>query len=140
MAVPETYRKGITGEYYTRTIFFVSVLDAIYQSAVCYFIPYVMWSLFPGTSWNGLDMTNLLLYGTTIGAVVVFPESLYSYGHEQRLPAAGIGSRAASESDLRAMGFERGRTGRATLPTDRRAGAYRPDEVPAELMREDVLA
>ncbi|KDN37119.1 phospholipid-translocating P-type ATPase [Tilletiaria anomala UBC 951] len=72
LAVPETYRKGITGEYYTRSIFFLAVIDAIYQSAVCYFIPWIMWSLFPGTSWNGLDMTTLLLFGTTVGAAAVF--------------------------------------------------------------------
>jgi phospholipid-translocating ATPase len=71
LAVPETYRKGITGAYYTRTIFWTAVVDAVYQGAVCFFVPWAMWSFFPATSSEGYDLGSLWLYGTTVGAAAV---------------------------------------------------------------------
>lgn len=77
MAHPETYRRGIAGLEYTRPLFWSAVIDAIYQSAVCFFVPYVIWSLFPTVSADGLDMGSLWLFGTTIGACAVISANLY---------------------------------------------------------------
>lgn len=66
MAVPETYFKGREGKYYTRTIFFSYVADGLYQSAVCFFIPYAMWGRFWVANADGHDMMGLYLFGTAV--------------------------------------------------------------------------
>lgn len=71
MAVPETYNKGREGKYYTRPIFFGFVVDAIYQSVICFFIPWAMWGKWPATNADGHDMVSLYLFGTSVvGAAV----------------------------------------------------------------------
>ncbi|XP_057715089.1 probable phospholipid-transporting ATPase VD isoform X2 [Corythoichthys intestinalis] len=40
MVVPELYRAGHASETYARFAFWVTVLDAFYQSLVCFFVPY----------------------------------------------------------------------------------------------------
>lgn len=71
VAVPETYFKGRQGQYYTRPIFFGYVLDGIYQSAVCFFLPWAMWGQRPATNADGHDMMSLYIFGTSVAGAAV---------------------------------------------------------------------
>lgn len=71
MAVPETYTKGITGAYYTRRIFFEWIFDAVYQSAVCFFLPWAMINSFSVTNASGHDMGGMYLFGMTVAGASI---------------------------------------------------------------------
>lgn len=77
-AYPGTYKRGIAGLEYTRGLFWSAVIDAVYQSAICFFIPYCIWALFPVSSADGLDLGSLWFFGTTIGAGAVISANLYA--------------------------------------------------------------
>ncbi len=72
MAVPQTYRKGREGGYYPRYLFYITVIDALYQGAVCFFIPWAICNYFPAINPDGHDAgATLWLFGTMIGAAAV---------------------------------------------------------------------
>lgn len=78
MAYPSTYGRGIEGLDYTRTLFWLSVLDGIYQSCVCFFVTMACWQYFPVTSSDGHSMDSIWVFGTTIGAGAVIAANLYA--------------------------------------------------------------
>ncbi|KAJ9061315.1 phospholipid transporting ATPase [Entomophthora muscae] len=76
MVTPQLYRNGITHEEYTHRRFYLIVLDATYQSLVCFFIPLMMFDV--GTlGLNGESNTSLDGLGTLVVACVVATTNLY---------------------------------------------------------------
>ncbi|XP_042349883.1 phospholipid-transporting ATPase VB [Plectropomus leopardus] len=68
LGVPDLYRTGQGAGEYTFTIFWVSILDAFYQSLVCFFIPYLAYQdsdidIFTfGTPLNTISLFTILLH------------------------------------------------------------------------------
>ncbi len=50
----------------TRGKFWAYMLDGLYQSAVVFFMAYLVWTLGLSVSWSGKDMNSLADFGTTV--------------------------------------------------------------------------
>ncbi|KAH7890567.1 hypothetical protein F5I97DRAFT_1798880 [Phlebopus sp. FC_14] len=77
LAFPQLYIRGIRGLEYTRLKFWSYMLDGFYQSAVVFFIPYLVWSMGLATSWNGKGIDSLADFGTTVGIAAIFAANTY---------------------------------------------------------------
>ncbi|KAG8905464.1 hypothetical protein FRB99_008905 [Tulasnella sp. 403] len=77
LAYPLLYKRGILGLEYTRTKFWMYMLDGLYQSAVVYFIPYVVWSMGNAYSWNGKTIDSLADFGTTVSVAAIIAANIY---------------------------------------------------------------
>ncbi|WWC88623.1 uncharacterized protein L201_003536 [Kwoniella dendrophila CBS 6074] len=77
LAFPQLYKRGIAGLEYSRTRFWLYMLDGLYQSAVIFFIPYA--SLGGGETWSvtGRDTNALNDFGTAIAATGVLAANSY---------------------------------------------------------------
>lgn len=78
LAFPQTYKRGIQGAEYTKFLFYMSMLDAAFQGAVCYFIPWWFYKYGPMVGSNGQDMGALSMFGTSIAAGAVTTANLYA--------------------------------------------------------------
>uniref|UniRef100_A0A8C2CSJ9 Phospholipid-transporting ATPase n=1 Tax=Cyprinus carpio TaxID=7962 RepID=A0A8C2CSJ9_CYPCA len=63
LSLPELYKRGQHSEGYRRSTFWIAILDAFYQSLVCFFIPY--WT------YNGSDI-GIFAFGTPMNTVSLF--------------------------------------------------------------------
>ncbi|CAG8460212.1 3021_t:CDS:2 [Paraglomus occultum] len=73
---PQLYKRGILQQDFTRKKFWLYVLDSIYQSLICYFIPFGF--LLNGSSHeNGLTSNSLEDLGTVVAGAVVVTTNLY---------------------------------------------------------------
>lgn len=77
MAFPQLYIRGIRGLEYTRTKFWLYMLDGLYQSAVVFFIPFCAWTLGLAVSWNGKGIDSLADFGTTVSVAAIFSANTY---------------------------------------------------------------
>ena len=77
LAFPQLYVRGIRGLDYTRTTFWLYMLDGLYQSAIVYFIPYLAWSLDLAVSWNGKGIDSIADFGTTIAIAAILSANCY---------------------------------------------------------------
>ena len=68
LAFPQLYERGIKGLEYTRTKFWLYVLDGLYQSVICFFIPYLVYGEGQSGSYSGRDTSSLYEFGTTVAA------------------------------------------------------------------------
>jgi phospholipid-translocating ATPase len=68
---------GIRGLEYTRTKFWMHMMDGLYQSAVIYFFPYLIWSLGLPISFNGKGVTLLADFGTTVAVAAMISANTY---------------------------------------------------------------
>ncbi len=75
---PQTYQRGIKGTEYTKSLFYMSMLDAAFQGAVCYYLPWWFWKYGPMVGSSGHDMGGLSMFGTTIAAGAVTTANLYA--------------------------------------------------------------
>jgi phospholipid-translocating ATPase len=77
IAFPQLYIRGIRGLEYTRTKFWLYMLDGLYQSCVIYFVAYAVWSLDIVVSWNGRSIESLADFGTTISVSAILAANTY---------------------------------------------------------------
>ncbi len=77
LAFPQLYLRGIRGLEYTRTKFWLYMIDGLYQSVVVFFIPYFVWVLGPAVSWNGKAMDSLADFGTTASVAAILSANIY---------------------------------------------------------------
>ncbi|KAK3813393.1 MAG: hypothetical protein J3Q66DRAFT_348220 [Benniella sp.] len=71
---PALYLRGIKQKHFTRSKFWLYVLDALYQSVICFFIPwYLSNDLYP----SGRSTNDLIALGTLISACSVIVANLY---------------------------------------------------------------
>lgn len=77
MAFPQLYKPGILGVAYTRTRFWLYMLDGLYQSAAVFFIPWAAYGA--GITWSsdGLDTNSLNDLGSTIAFAAVLAANGY---------------------------------------------------------------
>ncbi|GAA6021480.1 hypothetical protein JCM11491_006510 [Sporobolomyces phaffii] len=76
MAYPQLYRRGILGLEWTRTKFFGFMLDGLYQSAIAFFIPYLVFIWSPSHSVTGHDF-SVWEFGTTVAACACTAANLF---------------------------------------------------------------
>lgn len=74
LAVPQLYRRGIERKEWTQTKFWIYMVDGLYQSIICFFMPYLLFS--PGTfntesGHNVNDYTRVGVYISNATIVVV---------------------------------------------------------------------
>ncbi|KAF9411662.1 hypothetical protein BGZ94_001264 [Podila epigama] len=74
MQFPALYLRGIKQKHFTRSKFWLYVLDGLYQSIICFFIP---WYLSNDTYSNGGSTNDLVALGTLISACIVVVANLY---------------------------------------------------------------
>ncbi|KAI0643994.1 phospholipid-translocating P-type ATPase [Trametes meyenii] len=77
LAFPQLYIRGIRGLEYTRLKFWLYMLDGLYQSAVVFFIPYLVWTLDIAVSWNGKTIESLADFGTTVSVAAIIAANTY---------------------------------------------------------------
>ncbi|KAI0266442.1 phospholipid-translocating P-type ATPase [Gloeopeniophorella convolvens] len=77
MAFPQLYIRGIRGLEYTRTKFWMYMLDGLYQSVVVFYIPYFVWTIGPPISWNGKTIESLADFGTTASVAAIVAANTY---------------------------------------------------------------
>ncbi|KAN0126049.1 P-type ATPase [Russula decolorans] len=77
MAFPQLYIQGIRGLGYTRTKFWLYMLDGLYQSAVVFYIPYLVWTAGAAISWNGRTIESLSDFGTTVAVAAIITANTY---------------------------------------------------------------
>ncbi|PSR73519.1 hypothetical protein PHLCEN_2v10631 [Hermanssonia centrifuga] len=77
LAFPQLYIRGIRGLEYTRPKFWLYMLDGLYQSAVVFFIPYIVWTIGPAISWNGRAIDSLSDFGTTVSVAAIWAANTY---------------------------------------------------------------
>ena len=77
MAFPQLYIRGIRGLEYTRTKFWLYMLDGLYQSVVVFYIPYLAWTAGSTISWNGRTIESLSDFGTTVAAAAIVTANSY---------------------------------------------------------------
>ncbi|KAG6839959.1 hypothetical protein C0991_010024 [Blastosporella zonata] len=77
LAFPQLYVRGIRGLEYTRTKFWLYMLDGLYQSAVVFFLPYLVWTLGLQVTWNGKGIESLSEFGTTVAVAAIFAANSY---------------------------------------------------------------
>ncbi|XP_078509544.1 phospholipid-transporting ATPase VB isoform X2 [Lissotriton helveticus] len=63
MSLPELYKSGQNSECYKMSTFWVAIIDAFYQSLICFFVPYLVY--------KDSDI-DLLSYGTPINTIALF--------------------------------------------------------------------
>ncbi|TXT15875.1 hypothetical protein VHUM_00378 [Vanrija humicola] len=77
MAFPQLYKRGIKGLDYTRARFWMYMLDGLYQSAVIFFIPFLVY--WDGTTWSstGRDTNDLYDMSSAVAAAGVTAANMY---------------------------------------------------------------
>ncbi|GAA5852544.1 hypothetical protein JCM3766R1_003525 [Sporobolomyces carnicolor] len=76
MAYPQLYRRGILGLEWTRPKFFGFMLDGLYQSAIAFFVPYLVFIWSPSHSVSGHDF-SVWEFGTTVAACACTAANLF---------------------------------------------------------------
>lgn len=77
MANPQLYKRGIQGLEYSRTVFWSYMLDGLYQSAVVFFVPFVIYYFSTAASTQGYGMDAVVELGTTVAASAVITVTIF---------------------------------------------------------------
>ncbi|RXW17346.1 hypothetical protein EST38_g8500 [Candolleomyces aberdarensis] len=77
LAFPQLYVRGIRGLEYTRGKFWAYMADGLYQSAVVFFVPYLVWTYGTPNSWTGRTINGLSDFGTTVAVSAIFAANTY---------------------------------------------------------------
>jgi phospholipid-translocating ATPase len=77
MAFPQLYIRGVRGLEYTRTKFWLYMLDGLYQSAVIFYIPYLVWTAGSAISSDGRTVESLSDFGTAVAVAAIVTANSY---------------------------------------------------------------
>lgn len=77
LAVPELYRRGIERKEWTIWKFWMYMGDAAYQSLICFFVPYILFSRATSVTSNGLDLDQVSRIGVYVASIAVFVVNTY---------------------------------------------------------------
>src|SRR5437660_9170039 len=73
---PQLYKRGILQQDFTKSKFWLYVLDAVYQSLICFYVPYGLLQFGQSHS-TGLTNNSLEDLGTVVAGAVVVTTNLY---------------------------------------------------------------
>ena len=77
MAFPQLYIRGVRGLEYTRTKFWLYMLDGLYQSVVIFYVPYLVWTAGSAISSDGRTVESLSDFGTTVAVAAIVTANSY---------------------------------------------------------------
>ncbi|RKF60373.1 Phospholipid-transporting ATPase DNF1 [Erysiphe neolycopersici] len=77
ISVPQLYRRGIERREWTQTKFWLYMLDGLYQSIICFFIAYCLFSPANFVTHNGLNIEDRERFGVYIGPAAVVVINTY---------------------------------------------------------------
>ncbi|KAL1311298.1 hypothetical protein AAFC00_001481 [Neodothiora populina] len=77
LAVPQLYRRGIERKEWTQLKFWMYMLDGLYQSAICYFMPYLLFSEATFNTENGRTVNDYKRIGVYIANATVIVVNVY---------------------------------------------------------------
>ena len=77
LANPQLYERGIKGLEYSRTVFWTYMLDGLYQSAVVFFFPFLVYRSKTAATGHGYSMDAAVELGTTTAAAAVVCVTLF---------------------------------------------------------------
>ena len=77
LAFPQLYKRGIKGLEYSRSVFWVYMADGLYQSAVVFFLPFIVYQSGTSAAGQGYDMSAQVELGTTVAASAVLCVTLF---------------------------------------------------------------
>ncbi|MCJ1311264.1 hypothetical protein MMC25_004935 [Agyrium rufum] len=77
LAVPQLYRRGIERKEWTQTKFWLYMSDGIYQSAICFFLPYLFYLPSQAATSNGLQINDQERLGVYVGSAAVVVVNVY---------------------------------------------------------------
>ena len=77
MIVPELYRSGILRQDWNQTKFLWYMVDGLYQSAICYFFPYLVYRRNMIVTKNGLGLDHRFYVGVPVTGIAVISCNMY---------------------------------------------------------------
>ncbi|RKF75454.1 Phospholipid-transporting ATPase DNF1 [Golovinomyces cichoracearum] len=77
LVVPQLYRRGIKRLEWTQTKFWLYMLDGLYQSIICFFVAYSLFSPANFVTHNGLNIDDRERFGVYIGPAAVVVINTY---------------------------------------------------------------
>ncbi|KAF2737543.1 phospholipid-translocating P-type ATPase [Polyplosphaeria fusca] len=77
LAVPQLYRRGIERKEWTQPKFWMYMVDGIYQSAMAFYLVYLLFSPATFNTENGLGLDELKRMGIFVATIAVFVANLY---------------------------------------------------------------
>ncbi|SMN21130.1 similar to Saccharomyces cerevisiae YER166W DNF1 Aminophospholipid translocase (flippase) that localizes primarily to the plasma membrane [Maudiozyma saulgeensis] len=77
MIVPELYRSGILRKDWNQTKFLWYMFDGLYQSAICYFFPYLVYRRNMIVTNNGLGLDHRFYVGVPVTGIAVISCNMY---------------------------------------------------------------
>ncbi|KAI1005561.1 Phospholipid-transporting ATPase [Podosphaera aphanis] len=77
LSVPQLYRRGIERREWTQTKFWLYMLDGLYQSLICFFMVYCLFSSGNSVTNNGLNIDDRERFGVYIGPATVVVINTY---------------------------------------------------------------
>ncbi|CDO93339.1 unnamed protein product [Kluyveromyces dobzhanskii CBS 2104] len=84
MVVPQLYRVGILRAEWNQTKFWLYMLDALYQSTICFFFPYLCFYKTGIVSQNGLGLDHRFWVGIFVATIAVVSCNTYVLLHQYR--------------------------------------------------------
>ncbi|PGH11386.1 hypothetical protein AJ79_04887 [Helicocarpus griseus UAMH5409] len=77
LAVPQLYKTGIEQKEWTQKKFWLYMLDGFYQSVICFFMTYLLYSPANGVTGNGLDLGDRVRMGVFVACAAVIASNTY---------------------------------------------------------------
>ncbi|MCJ1387311.1 hypothetical protein MMC18_000152 [Xylographa bjoerkii] len=77
LAVPQLYRRGIERKEWTQTKFWLYMFDGIYQSLICFFMAYLLFSPATFVTSNGLGLDDRERMGVYVACATIFVINFY---------------------------------------------------------------
>ncbi|KAF2425815.1 phospholipid-translocating ATPase [Tothia fuscella] len=84
LAVPQLYRRGIERKEWTQPKFWTYMLDGLYQSAIVFFMAYLLFSPANFVTGSGLDVGDTKRFGIFIASTAVVVVNLYILNNTYR--------------------------------------------------------
>ncbi|KAF7592101.1 hypothetical protein BBP40_000706 [Aspergillus hancockii] len=77
LAVPQLYMRGIERKEWSQTKFWLYMADGLYQSIICFFMPYLLYSPATFAHSNGLDIGDRTRMGVLVATSAVIASNTY---------------------------------------------------------------
>ncbi|TKX21449.1 phospholipid-transporting ATPase DNF1 [Elsinoe australis] len=77
LAVPQLYRRGIERKEWTDTKFWLYMGDALYQSAICFYMPYLLFSAATFETPSGRNVNDYQQFGVYIAHATIIVVNVY---------------------------------------------------------------
>uniref|UniRef100_A0A060SZE9 Phospholipid-transporting ATPase n=1 Tax=Blastobotrys adeninivorans TaxID=409370 RepID=A0A060SZE9_BLAAD len=77
LAIPQLYQRGILRKEWGQTKFWVYMVDGVYQSAIAFFFPYLLYYTAQGQDIQGLPLNHRFWMGLAVCTIGVFSCNIY---------------------------------------------------------------